>query len=232
MGGCNIYTKGNAMAQMLRVIFAVIALICSFNQALTETPRDTVRIIFAMDQSHSMFDNNKIHNEASGEGLLVFLSNFQVTTCAEVTVDYFGWGSRTTEPIPVALKAQQSGGQFAALVSDINQQDLNSTLPSLALITAKERLEQSRADEQLIIFVTDGMPNNSMDEKIVLSGLIPEEVHLAAITFGTDTVETYVQEKILRPGDLGFHVKSASDFENALTHILKSLPILNTPCTG
>jgi hypothetical protein len=217
---------------MLRVIFASIALVCSLYKVSAEASSDSVNIVIAMDQSGSMFDNNPSHNEITRDGLLVFLSEYELKTCVEVSMTYFGWGVLQTKPVVTAFKAAGAGGHFAVDITTVNFVNLSSTITSAGITSAIALVGERQATENIIILITDGIPDNSGATHIYSPQLVPSEIRFAAITLGNSSVKKFIRDNVLRPDDQSFHVGNAREFERAFGTILDSLPVLNTPCIG
>lgn len=217
---------------MLRVIFAAIALVCSLYKVSAEATSDSVNIVIAMDQSGSMFENNPSHNEITRDGLLVFLSSYELKTCVAVSMTYFGWGVQQTKPVVAAFKAAGAGGHFAVDITKVNFVNLSSTVTSGGISRAIGLIGERQATESIIILVTDGLPDNSGATHIYSPELVPSEIRFAVITLGTSSVMKFVRDNVLRPDDQSFQVGNAQEFERAFGTILDSLPVLNTPCIG
>lgn len=217
---------------MLRVIFTSIALVCSLQKVSAEAAKDSVNIVIAMDQSGSMFENNPSHNEITRDGLLVFLSDYELRTCVEVSMTYFGWGVQQTKPVVAAFKAAGAGGRFAVDITKVNFINLSSTITSAGITNALALVGEGQATENIIILITDGLPDNSGVTHIYSPQLVPNEIRFAVITLGNDSVQQFMRDTVLRPDDQSFHVGSAREFERAFGTILDSLPVLNTPCIG
>jgi von Willebrand factor type A domain len=199
---------------MRKAILSLCTVLLVLLQGLQKAQADEnfALVVIAADQSESMFDTN--HVDIMREAVITALSNY-VVDCNNLQVDYIAWGASVEEPVSMRLTDQEAIDDYMLALWPESHKILNTTDHSLGISASVSQFTASKADKKVLIFVTDGVSNETRNFN--LEQIIPADVIVYTISLGPADVSTFVVDNIQpATGGVHFHANNTDQFIGSL----------------
>lgn len=179
----------------LRFILSVLTCSLFLTKPLFANPEDRVHVIFAVDQSDSMFDyGNPRWIAATRTAFNTYFNEYQ-PRCQKLTVDYLAWGEKVEIPIQQELHTQDDGRLFSKIVTHQTRLRIGNTDPYSGIMAATLLVENGY-DRTVIIYITDA--NGFSEKKLTnFKETLRTDVEFIGIALTNSNTYEYLKEFVI-----------------------------------